>query len=54
MPHRSLRAQATTTEMTGTVADTSGGVLPGARVTARHLDTGLTRTATTGPDGHAT
>ena len=47
----SVRAQATTTELTGTVQDSSGGVLPGALVTARHIDTGLNRTATAGPDG---
>ena len=47
----SLRAQSTTTELTGTVRDSSGGVLPGALVTARHIDTGLNRTATAGPDG---
>jgi hypothetical protein len=47
----SLRAQSTTTELTGTVQDTSGGVLPGALVTARHIDTGLNRTATAGPEG---
>jgi hypothetical protein len=47
----SARAQATTTELAGTVQDSSGGVLPGALVTARHVDTGLVRTATTGPDG---
>jgi carboxypeptidase family protein/TonB-dependent receptor-like protein len=46
-----VRAQATTTELTGTVQDSSGGVLPGALVTARHIDTGLQRTATAGPDG---
>src|SRR5688572_29497206 len=45
------RAQATTTELTGTVLDSTGGVLPGALVTARHIDTGLNRTATAGPDG---
>ena len=47
----SARAQATTTELTGTVLDASGGVRPGALVTARHVDTGLNRTATVGPDG---
>jgi hypothetical protein len=45
------RAQSNTTELTGTVTDASGGVLPGALVTARHAETGLTRTATTGPAG---
>ena len=46
-----VRAQATTTELTGTVQDTTGGVLPGATVTARHIDTGLNRDAVTGADG---
>ena len=34
-------AQANTAEVSGVVRDTSGGVLPGATVTARHLDSGL-------------
>ena len=32
-------------QVTGTLVDQSGGVLPGAAVTARNMETGLTRTA---------
>ena len=34
-------------QITGTLKDSSGGVLPGATVTARNEETGLTRTAVT-------
>jgi len=37
-------AQVTTATIVGTITDTSGGALPGATVTARHADTGFTRT----------
>lgn len=37
--------------LSGVVQDGSGGVLPGALVTARHTDTGASRQATTGQDG---
>jgi hypothetical protein len=45
------RGQATTSTLAGTVRDPSRAVLPGALVTARHLETGLTRTAEAGSDG---
>jgi hypothetical protein len=35
----------------GTVTDSSGGAVPGATVTIKNLDTGLTRTVTTSDDG---
>ncbi|HKI11827.1 MAG TPA: TonB-dependent receptor, partial [Candidatus Acidoferrum sp.] len=35
----------------GTVTDTSGGTVPGATVTIKNVDTGLTRTLTTSEDG---
>lgn len=35
----------------GTVIDSSGGTVPGATVTIRNVDTGLTRTLTTSEDG---
>ena len=35
----------------GIVADTSGATVPGATVTARNVNTGLTQTAVTGADG---
>lgn len=44
----------TTSTITGTVRDASGGVLPGVEVVARNTRTGLVRSAVTGPDGHYT
>ena len=44
---RSRRAFAQNAQITGTLKDQSGGVLPGATVTARNEETGLTRTAVT-------
>lgn len=44
-------AQVITATISGTVADTSGSVIPDARVTAANTGNGLTRTTTTGPDG---
>jgi carboxypeptidase family protein len=41
----------TTGNITGTVADAQGGVLPGATVTAVHTDTGTNYEAVTGADG---
>ena len=38
-------------QISGVVKDTSGGVLPGATVTATNTDTGLERTAFTGGEG---
>ncbi|HXR32817.1 MAG TPA: TonB-dependent receptor [Verrucomicrobiae bacterium] len=35
----------------GTVTDSSGGTVPGATVTIKNVDTGLTRTVTTSDDG---
>ena len=47
-----LYAQAVSTaSITGTVRDTSGGVLPGVTVTATQTDTGLMRAAVTDADG---
>ena len=46
-----LFAQATTTAITGTVRDASRAVVAGALVTARHLPTGLVRTAPSQADG---
>jgi hypothetical protein len=45
------RAQKTTGDMTGSVSDATGGVLPGVTVTATCAATGLTRTTTTDAQG---
>jgi len=44
-------AQRTTATLRGTVLDPTGGVIPGATVTAKNLVTGFTRTVTTNTDG---
>src|ERR1039457_6746417 len=44
-------AQAPTGTILGTVKDPSGAVVAGAAVTVKNLDTGFSRTATTGDDG---
>src|SRR5882762_8837522 len=44
-------AQVTTATIVGTVSDPTGSTVPGAQVTARNVDTGLTRTATSGDTG---
>ena len=50
-----LHAQAgSTAQITGVVKDTSGGVLPGADVTATQTDTGLKRTTVTDAKGSYT
>lgn len=41
----------TTSTITGTVVDSSGGVLPGATVTAKHLATGTVSTTTANSQG---
>src|SRR5258705_10568668 len=44
-------AQVTTATIVGTVSDPSSASVAGAQVTARNVDTGLTRTVTSGDDG---
>lgn len=44
-------AQVTTATIVGTISDPSGATMPGAQVTARNVDTGLTRTVSSGADG---
>jgi outer membrane receptor protein involved in Fe transport len=46
------QAQVVTAEIGGTVADSSGAVLPGASVVARNVGTGLERTSTSTAQGH--
>lgn len=46
-----VSAQVTTATIVGTVSDPGSANVPGAQVTARNVDTGLTRTVTSGADG---
>jgi hypothetical protein len=46
-----LHAQTFRGTILGTITDSSGGAIPGATVTIKNLDTGLTRTVTTSDDG---
>jgi hypothetical protein len=47
-------AQPTTSPIVGEVRGPGGAVLPGATVTARHLESGLVREAVSGPEGEFT
>src|ERR1700681_2658018 len=44
-------AQVTTATIVGTISDPSGAIVAGAEVTARNVDTGLTRTVTSSDAG---
>jgi hypothetical protein len=44
-------AQTTNGVISGIISDAQGGVLPGVAVTARNIDTGITRTVVTETDG---
>jgi Carboxypeptidase regulatory-like domain len=46
-----LSAQVVGATLSGTVTDTSGGVVPNAEVTAKNVSNGITRTATTNGSG---
>src|SRR6202008_2962559 len=50
-PASRVAAQATTSSVVGAVKDQTAAVLPGAAITAKHLETGLVRNATTESDG---
>src|SRR5262249_44372345 len=45
------RAQVAQAELRGTVVDESGGALPGATITATHVETGTVRTTVTSATG---
>ena len=47
----SVLGQLTTATISGTVKDSSGGVLPGVTVTIRNTETGVERTVVTGAEG---
>src|SRR5499427_2417027 len=47
----STAASAQNAQITGTVKDSSGGIIPGATITARNGETGLTRVAVTDNNG---
>jgi carboxypeptidase family protein len=47
----SVAAQITTATIVGAISDSSGSILPGAQVTARNVETGLTRVVVSGEDG---
>src|SRR5581483_11175632 len=49
--HQSLRAQGTTGTILGTVKDQTGAVLPGVNITIKNVDTGISRSVTTGSRG---
>ncbi|MEP6944296.1 MAG: carboxypeptidase regulatory-like domain-containing protein [Acidobacteriota bacterium] len=48
----SASAQITTATIIGTVSDPTGAQVPSASITARNVDTGLTRTVASGEDGN--
>ena len=45
-------AQAQTASASGTITDTSGGTVPGAKISAKNAATGAVRTAETGTSGN--
>jgi len=53
-PALSTRGAEPTGSINGTVADPSGGMIPGAKITAANVDTGVTRQAETTGDGSYT
>lgn len=53
-PAANVRGQAITGSVLGTVVDSSGAAIVGATVAVKNLDTGVTNTTTTGPEGYYT
>src|ERR1051326_8951078 len=49
-----VSAQSTTATIAGVVQDASGAVIPGVSITAKNVETGLTRTATSDEGGRYT
>src|SRR5262245_10052374 len=47
----SVFAQGFSAAISGSVRDATGGVVPGVSVTAKHIESGLTRTANTNETG---
>src|SRR5579863_8439406 len=47
----SLFAQFTSTTLTGVITDASGLAAPAAKITAQNIETGFTRTVSSGDDG---
>jgi hypothetical protein len=50
-PRAAAQSQALNGQIEGTVSDTKGSVVAGATLTAANVETGVTRTVTTGEDG---
>ena len=50
-PFLGVHAQVTTADVLGTVSDQTGAVIPGATITLKNLDTGITATATSNQTG---
>lgn len=51
LPGQAALAQVTTATIFGTVKDETGAILPGANITIKNLDTGITRTMVTDDEG---
>ncbi|MEO7271112.1 MAG: carboxypeptidase regulatory-like domain-containing protein, partial [Vicinamibacterales bacterium] len=49
-----VQAQGLTGQISGTITDSGGGVMPGATVVVKNIGTNLTRDIVTGPDGNFT
>src|SRR5436309_4991447 len=54
LPYTTLFRSVTTATIAGVVQDASGAVIPGVTVTAKNVETGATRTATSDEGGRYT